>query len=431
MIDGIENNNSLMEKLDLLVKKQRQLVAFAYEAIRNSKPPPAKIDPKLSQERREIPKGSLMNVWKQDPSVKRIGIRKVHLAHNVQSGPSDDCIQVVKQINADNVDDKIDQIPSPDENGDFLIDFKANPFQFDCANVYAICRQVVDMYVRDLKIDWKWQWDVGAPPGAPRTPLRIICHAGEKPNAAYIRGKKALKFYYYTNNGETTYLCRSLDIVAHEAGHAVLDALKPSLYSIRNGQAGALHEAFADLTAMFVTLENLDMCEDIIVETKCNLRQAHYLTAIAEQFAGALGGNAGPKGSEGEDETAEESEDQIGMRNINNDIVGSRCPNDVHSLASIFSGFVFDFLVDVFTWERDPDLLDDAESLHRVGRIVRRILLLALYNSGQTPDFTEIANAMIKAVETISADDPADIPEYQRYLLYARDRRELNKAGGL
>ena len=64
------------------------------------------------------------------------------------------------------------------------------------------------------------------------------------------------------------YTGRSFDIMSHEAGHAILDSLKPHYITSKNPQCGALHESFGDLTAIFALLESLDMCEAIIAYSK-------------------------------------------------------------------------------------------------------------------------------------------------------------------
>ena len=47
-------------------------------------------------------------------------------------------------------------------------------------------------------------------------------------NAYYSRKERSLRFsYFHPNNDENAplvYTCRSFDIVAHETGHAILDA---------------------------------------------------------------------------------------------------------------------------------------------------------------------------------------------------------------
>jgi hypothetical protein len=420
---SVEKNLELLEDLSRLMERQQILVNCAFEKIKSGHTVPAAAPKK---KKKEIPEGVNCYVWKQDPSVDRIGIRKVHIAHGVLAGPRDDDIEVVVELNEKNKDELATEVVQP-VNGDFLVDFEKNPLAFDMVNVYAIVRMVVDMYMRDLqKPMWKWQWDLATANGVKNTPLKIICHAGEMPNATYVRGKKCLKFYYITDeaSGVRTFLCRSLDIVAHEAGHAVLDALKPTLYAVKDGQAGALHEAFGDLTALFAILDQLDMCEDIVAETKCDLRQARYLSAIGEQFGEAMKGNqaAAP-------EPDAEHGDTIGMRNMNNRIVGSECQNEVHALADIFTGYIFDILIAIFEWERDPVNMSDAETLHRVGRIVRRMVLLALATTNATPDFCDIAAAMEAACDVIAKDDPADIPYYKKVLVQYKERRELHLAG--
>ncbi len=69
--------------------------------------------------------------------------------------------------------------------------------------------------------------------------------------------------------------CRSHDIVAHEAGHAVLDSLQPDWKTLRGDQPSpenhALHEAFADITCIFSLLDQMDVCEAAMAHTKGSL----------------------------------------------------------------------------------------------------------------------------------------------------------------
>jgi hypothetical protein len=84
--------------------------------------------------------------------------------------------------------------------------------------------------------------------------LTIYPHAGEQANAFYNRNKASLEFYYFKqDNGPPVYLCRSLDVVAHEAGHSFLDILQPE-WLTGSGQSGAFHEAFGDLNSLFVLI---------------------------------------------------------------------------------------------------------------------------------------------------------------------------------
>ena len=126
----------------------------------------------------------------------------------------------------------------------------------------------------------------------------------------------------------------------------------------------------------------------------------------------------------------EEHQERTGMRNMNNDSTGESCGKDIYQLCNVFTGYVFDVLVDIFQWERDPHLTEsDAKTLHRVSGVVRRILLLALHNASDVPDFTELSLAMERAVDVIAKSDPGDIVMYKRIIATRREARKLALAG--
>jgi hypothetical protein len=118
------------------------------------------------------------------------------------------------------------------------------------------------------------------------------------------------------------------------------------------------------------------------------------------------------------------------MRNMNNDLTGESCGKGIYDIANVFTGYVFDVLVDIFNWERDPQLGEsDAKCLNRVSGIVRRMLLLGLFNSSDVPDFAEVSSGMEKAVDVIAQSDPGDIAMYKRILAKRRSDRVLALAG--
>src|SRR2546422_8944504 len=113
-------------------------------------------------------------------------------------------------------------------------------------------------------------------------------------NTFYSRSDKAVKFGDFVRPGssppERLYTCRSFDIVAHETGHAILDGLKPNwILSTSSPQSGALHEAFGDLTAIFLALSQFDQVEAIIAQTRANLQDKTFLSDLAEELGLALG----------------------------------------------------------------------------------------------------------------------------------------------
>ena len=314
--------------------------------------------------------GSKVKIWKQDPSVKPIGIRSAYVHTTIKNGPKDKHI-VTRGV----------PVVLGNTDGDFLFDPTENPLEFDAVHCFTVVRQVLTMYQRALRrmgvtADFGWQW------GADKS-INIYPRAGLQANAYYSRGEKSLRFFYFhPGNNETlplVYTCRSFDIVAHETGHAILDALRPGYWSSWHPQTGGLHESFGDLTSIFTMLSQMDQCEAIIAESKADLHAKTFFPAVAEQFGEALHGR------------------RSGLRNADNDLKLSEVSDGVHEISQVFTGAVYDILADIFDDHHQPDQYDPAESLFRVGRHLTALVILALLNGPETnATYQDIAAKMIE-----------------------------------
>lgn len=123
-----------------------------------------------------------------------------------------------------------------------------------------------------------------------REQLLVVPRAGVMENAFYERESGSLQFFEapVASAGDapprTVLTALSSDIVAHETGHALLDGIAPDLYSAAEPQSLAMHEAVADLTAMFLTLT-----EDVVVWSVANISSSsldlyEVLARLAEEF---------------------------------------------------------------------------------------------------------------------------------------------------
>jgi len=215
--------------------------------------------------------------------------------------------------------------------------------------------------------------------------------AGEARNAYYSRGDRTLKFFYFYHEGKIVYTCRSFDIIAHETGHAILDALRPGYWfnSSNHSQTAGLHESFGDLTAIFTMLSQMDICEAIIAETKLDLYSENFLSSIAEEFGEALFGHS------------------LGLRNAFNDLKLSDVSRDpdnpnkyIYDLSKVFTGAIYDIIVKFFEQHLDIENYDPAETLFRVGQKVLSFLIAGLLNGPeQNATFYDISNEIIKVIE--------------------------------
>ena len=320
---------------------------------------------------RASPPGARVLMWKQDPSVPEIGTRKVFLPGVVLAGPRDARIMFGRP--------GIEPV-SPNAFGDFVT--MPDTPQFDAVHTFAVVRQTLTMYQRALAgthatpLPWQWNSSVDV------APLEIFQHGlPNVMNAFYSRAQCCLKFGDFIPSGqsERVFTCRSFDIVAHETGHAVLDGLKPDwLLADNPPQTGGLHEAFGDLTAIFLCLSHLDQCEAIIAQTRGRLHDRTFLADIAEQFGLALGR-------------------PNGLRNADNDITLAQAGAEVHAISQVFTGAVYDILADLFAIERNPGLLDCAAVLHRVGDYLRSLVLRALIAAPEhAATYVDVVNAMLR-----------------------------------
>ncbi len=312
------------------------------------------------------PRGSKIQIWKQDPSVDAIGIRASYLHTPVQSGPQDDVV-VIRRM----------PVVKPDADGNFMVDREKNPKEFDAVHTFGVVRQVFTMFERAMKRmglsqELKWQWG--------DAPINVYPHAGNMANAYYSRSQQAMRFFHFkppSGGKDQVYTARSFDIVSHETGHAILDGLRPGYLSSWNPQTGGLHESFGDLSAIFTMLSQLDQCEAIIAESKTNLHNKTFFSALAEEFGAALGR-------------------PMGLRNADNDLKMSDVSNQVHDISQVFTGTVYDILADIFEDSLRLDREDPAFTLFKTGDHLNAVLIGALLEGPeQNATYKDIAEKMM------------------------------------
>lgn len=338
--------------------------------------------------------GARVLMWKQDPSVAEIGTRKAFLPGLILDGPRD--ARIASGAGIDPV--------APNAFGDFVT--QPDTPQFDAVHTFAVVRQTLTMYQRALSaagaampLPWQWNSSVDT------TPLQVFPYGlPNVMNAFYSRAQGCLKFGHFIPSGqqERVYTCRSFDIVAHETGHAVLDGLKPDWLRADNPpQTGGLHESFGDLSAIFLALAQLGQCEAVIAQTKARLHDKTFLADIAEQFGLSLGTTTG-------------------LRNADNNLTLSDAGTEVHALSQVFTGAIYDILADLFTFERNPGLEDDAAVLHRVGAYLRGLVLRSLIGA---PDYAATYADVVTQMHALALADgkPADYANFVRHRFSMRE----------
>lgn len=111
--------------------------------------------------------------------------------------------------------------------------------------------------------------------------LFVNTRAGKEFNAFYDRS--GLKFCYYPSGNSIIYFADSSDVVTHELGHALLDAMRPDFWSVQALEIWSFHEAYADITALLSIMDYPAALEAAIKETNGDLRKSNVISRLAEQ----------------------------------------------------------------------------------------------------------------------------------------------------
>jgi hypothetical protein len=129
--------------------------------------------------------------------------------------------------------------------------FALGTVQGQAANVYAHITHALNSLQSGIT---KW----AATPN-----LAVYPRAGRDWNAYYDR--RSLRFFYETDKttNHVIYSADSSEIVVHELGHAMLDSMRPDLWSASSIEIWAFHEGFADICAML----NLMQYDEVINES--------------------------------------------------------------------------------------------------------------------------------------------------------------------
>ncbi len=152
-------------------------------------------------------------------------------------------------------------------------------------SVFATVLKTLELFEHERALGRRIGWAFEAPQ------LLVVPRAGKWANAFYERESHSLQLFVFPSVGEGShpvFTCLSRDIVAHETGHAILDAIAPDLYNAISPQSLALHEAIADLTALLMAFNSHKLRKAVLDQTRGSITHSNAFSSIAEEFGRAL-----------------------------------------------------------------------------------------------------------------------------------------------
>ncbi|SHN28906.1 hypothetical protein [Cryptosporangium aurantiacum] len=219
-------------------------------------------------------------------------------------------------------------------------------------------------------------------------------NAGVDLNAYYDR--QGLAFFRQHVNGVTVWSGESPDIVSHETGHAVLDALCPWMWDAASAEIAAFHESFGDITAVLSGLRLATLREQVIGETGGELSRSSRLSRLAEQLGWAVR------------QVAPSSADPDCLRNASNELFykdpvslppsapASQLSSEPHSFSRVFTGAFLRALAGMVHTLAGEGTVDD-EALRIAGEDAATLLVTAVTRTAAVPSYyAQVAAHLIR-----------------------------------
>jgi phosphohistidine phosphatase SixA len=226
-------------------------------------------------------------------------------------------------------------------------------------------------------------------------------------NAFYARDSGLNFFHGVVNKVDppvTVFSGESPDVVCHELGHAILDAVKPELFDAMSIEVAAFHEAFGDMSSMLSALQLPSMRQFVLDQTGGHLNQNSRLSQLARQLGWAIRVQVDPT-----------LVDSDSLRNAANtffyqDPAGlppsapaNQLSSEAHSFSRVFSGAFLDVLAGMFQVGPASPHPSDSENLEAISLDAGLLLIEGVRLASVGPGFySQVAAGMIQADHTLT-----------------------------
>lgn len=221
-----------------------------------------------------------------------------------------------------------------------------------------------------------------------RTRIDLKQDAGKDLNAFYDRS--SFSFFHETVGTTTFYSGASADVVSHEVGHGLLDALRPDLWSVTFLEVGAFHEAFGDCMAILTALDDAKT-RTALLQGGTKLRRANFVEATAEELSYAIG-LAFPGHNAAAPRRAFNAFQYQLPSTLPSDGGPGKLINEVHSFGMIFTGIFWELICILF----DAAPTKDSAALAKAARLAAKLTVEGASRAVIAPRFLQnVGRAMV------------------------------------
>lgn len=232
-------------------------------------------------------------------------------------------------------------------------------------NSYAIMCQGINIFNSMFNLN-KW---------AAANAIKLVPNAGEKANAFYDR--RYFKFFHFVSNGKKIYTSLSADIVLHELGHGLLDAIRPDFFSAASIEIWAFHESFGDINSIICSLHFDPIVDKLLAETGGNLKQSNIVSKVAEEFGLGMGSVCGLR-------EAFNNFKYVSPRTLPDQTHDGSLSREVHSFSRIMTGIFYEVLCELY-----EKLGKNKEALIKARDYLKQTFYMACTKAPCTANFFE------------------------------------------
>ena len=200
-------------------------------------------------------------------------------------------------------------------------------------------------------------------------------------NAYYDR--LSFSFFHQTLGGKTYSSGASTDVVAHEVGHGLLDALRPDLFTANYFEVAAVHEAFGDCIAILTALADADT-RDKLLALAPDLRKRNFVESTAEELSHAIGLLLPGHNASAPRRAFNTFKYQLPSTLPSHGGPGALI-NEIHSFGMVFSACFWDLIANLFA----AGAQKDSAALLASARLAGRILIAGSKYAPVAPRFMQ------------------------------------------
>jgi hypothetical protein len=225
--------------------------------------------------------------------------------------------------------------------------------------------------------------------------LPAVPVAGKDLNAYYDR--KALRFFRDVDakTGSIVQSADSPDVVTHEQGHAILDALRPDLWDAPHFEVAAFHEAFGDLAAISVALATPLLVNEVDAETHGEPGRSNLVSRLAEELGAAVRDRYGADAAlPGSLRDAVNDFRYVDPKTLPDSAPARALAAEPHSFCRVMTGACWEVLVTAFREAHNPNRV---EALSGAARTMARLAVTAAQTAASGADFFgRVARQMVR-----------------------------------